>query len=176
MLRPLIFTRPEDLVQQLLDNRIDLIISPDYHDEAPTDIETRCLGKESVDLVVRAGHPLAKHEMVMFADVERWPIATTSHFRWPGDPGLFICDNYFIMRDLVRDSDLVWICAREFVEEDIAQGRMVALSVPDAPEPLDPTDVVLGRLKGRACSRLEREVIDFFENRLGEGGRIRTDK
>jgi len=157
---------PDILMQELINNQIDLFVSPDYHDEVPPEIEIQRLGSVSVSLVVRAAHPLAGKREITFSDIANWPFATTTDARWPGDPGLFICDSYYVMREVVLESDVIWLCARQFAEKDIDEGRMVVLSVPDAPAPLDPTPVVVGRLRGRSYSRFESEVIEFFETHL----------
>ena len=158
---------PDTLMQALIGNRIDLFVSPDYYDPVPPEIELRRLGAVSVSLVVRADHPLAGRGPLMFAEIAQGSFATTIDAQWPGDPGLFICDNYYVMREVVLESDLVWLCARQFVEADIAAGRMAVLTVIDPPPRLDPRPIVVGRLKGRQCSRFEGEVIDFFAAQLG---------
>ena len=154
---------PEVLMQELLENRIDLFVSPDYRNEIFPEIEVRKIGGVSTALVVRAGHPLAGRKDLTFDDVIRWPLATPHDAKWKGDPGLFICDNYHIMREVVLDSDLVWLCARQFVKNELDDGSMVVLTIRDAPNFLDETPIFIGRLKGRAPSPIDREVEQFFE-------------
>jgi DNA-binding transcriptional LysR family regulator len=157
---------PEVLMQELLDNRIDMFISPDYRNAIFPEIEVRRIGSVSTDLIVRAGHPLADRKDLTFGEVAHWPFATPHDAKWPGDPGLFICDNYHIMREIVLDSDLVWFCARQFVKDQLEDGKMVALTIQAPPDFLGATPIFIGRLKGRKASLIENELEQFFEARF----------
>ena len=157
---------PDVLMQELVDNRIDLFISPDYRGAIFPEIEVRKIGSVATDLIVRVGHPLAGRKDLTFAELANWPFATPHDAKWPGDPGLFICDNYHIMREIVLDSDLVWFCARQFAREQLDAGSMVTLTVLDPPDFLDATPIVIGRLKGRNPAPIDGELERFFEARF----------
>jgi DNA-binding transcriptional LysR family regulator len=158
------------LIQRLMDNQIDLFIAPDYRSEIFPEIEFRKIGVVSTALVVRVGHPLSGRKSVTFEEVAQWPFATPSGTKWPGDPGLFICDSYFIMRDIVLESNLVWLCAQEFVRDDVEQGRLEVLPVIDPPLMLNETPIIIAKLKGRTYSPIEHEITEFFEEAFNLAG------
>ena len=159
---------PDVLMQELVDNKIDFFVSPDYRSIIFPDIQVRKIGSVATDVIVRAGHPLVSRKSLTFAELSQWPFATPHDAKWPGDPGLFICDNYHIMREIVLESDLVWFCARQFAMTQIDNGSMVALTITDPPDFLEATPIFVGRLKGRKASPIEQELEQFFEQRLSK--------
>jgi len=61
-----------------------------------------------------------------------------------------VCDNFDIQRDLVLNTDCIWVASRHLVREHIAEGRLVRLKAAD----LNPAraDIALVWRRGRTLS------------------------
>ena len=68
-----------------------------------------------------------------------------------------LCDNFHILREAVLRCDLICLCSRAFVAEDLAAGRLCELNVQDlAPVQLT---IFCAWLKGRILSPLAKTII-----------------
>jgi len=67
-----------------------------------------------------------------------------------GEAGALVCDNYHILRETTLGTDCVWLASPDLLDEDMAEGRLVALDVPEfAPAR---SDIAMIRRRGRSLS------------------------
>jgi len=67
------------------------------------------------------------------------------------NPARLVCDNYHLLREAVPWTDLVCIGTRDFVAQDVAEGRLRELRTDGFPPP---ENHVLAKLRGRVASPL----------------------
>lgn len=155
---------PDHLVQELLDDRIELICGNSWGIREVADLEIARVASVSLGFLVRAGHPLAGALAgageVTLADLGRYPQASAAgaSVPWlaPGSSS-FICDNYHVLRELVLESDCLWLASPMVLEADIAEGRLVALDVADFRGVESEVEVV--RRRGRTLSPAAETLI-----------------
>jgi DNA-binding transcriptional LysR family regulator len=144
---------PVRLVEDLLDDRIELIFGNSWSIEGGPDLAIAGLGSIAMRFMVRSAHPLAGASQLTFADLQRYPAAAAAEVPARGlghDAGAIICDNFHILRDLVLETDCVWLSSPALVSDDIAEGRMTLLDVADF-EPFESEISVIQR-QGRTLS------------------------
>lgn len=150
---------PDNLVRELLDDRIELICGNSWAIREVADLEIERVASVSLGFLVRAGHPLVG-ATVTLAELGHYPQASAAgaSVPWlaPGS-GSFICDNYHVLRELVLESDCLWLASPMVLEADIAEGRLVALDVADFRGVESEVEVV--RRRGRTLSPAARTLI-----------------
>ena len=77
-----------------------------------------------------------------------------------------ICDNYHILRDAVMNTDLVCICSKAFVAEELRNGSLVAIDV--AGLNLRATAIFVATLKGRVYSPLASRALEQISSYFAE--------
>ena len=76
---------------------------------------------------------MARRPGLTIADLAAYPWASSVEPPAMGEklnPSRFLCDNYHVLRDAVLHTDLVCICTRAFVAEELASGRLQELDIP----------------------------------------------
>lgn len=175
--------RPTDvLVQALIDDEIELLLGPGPLD-FPSEIEAKSIGgRVSAAFIVRASHPLSRVDGLELEDILRYPLACSVEIPWAQREGLpaaaFVCDNFHIIREMIADSDLIWVCPRHFVSAQVDSGLLSVLKVKSSPltnddSPFAVSEVLVGRLRGRTMSPLAAEVVAFCEAYFAERPHIR---
>lgn len=170
--------RPTDiLIDALLADEIELFIGPGPI-AFPNEIECQEIGRQSAAFVVRATHPLLQQERIRLDEVLDHPLGCSVEISWAerlGVPsGAFICDNLHIIREIVLDTDVVWVCPPAFVARELESGVLSLLEVPSSPltDPASPfasIAVHVARLKGRSMSPLAEEVLDYCRRFFTQG-------
>lgn len=165
--------RPTDiLIDALLADEIELFIAPGPI-AFPGEIDVHEISYRSAAFVVRAAHPLLKYDQVQLDNVLDYPLGCSVEISWAerlGVPaGAFICDNFHIIREVVIDTDVIWVCPPHFVKDELENGTLVVLDVPRSPlnDPASPfaaISVYVARLKGRSMSPLAKEVAGFCQD------------
>jgi DNA-binding transcriptional LysR family regulator len=131
MIRP-----PEQLIPELLNDRIEMILGNDWRISKVPGTVLEPLGRLKLAIIARAGHPLASAASITAADLEDYPSANALEMpagAMRGNSGLFVCDNFHILRETVRATDCVWITSPAFLVDDLRAGRLVQLPVSDLP-------------------------------------------
>lgn len=159
---------PGRLLGELLDDRLELFFGHAWQMES-LDVEVSSAGTMPLAVLVRAGHPLAGRVGLSMADLAGWPVASpvdSSTAGLLGAGGGFICDNCDILRATTLASDCLWPSSPAFVEQDIFDGRLVALDLADFP--LSDSEVSIVRRRGRtlspAAELLIASVCDFLDS------------
>ncbi|MPS68452.1 MAG: LysR family transcriptional regulator [Novosphingobium sp.] len=168
-LRIVTVTRPpEQLLPELLDDRIEMIVGNNWKMSHVPGTEKRDLGRVRLEVMVRAGHPLAGRTAVSTPDLDGYPTASAvelSSGGFGGRGGSFVCDNFHVLRDLVLRTDCVWLSSPAFVAGELEQGSLVRLAVSDL-APIDSEICMLLR-RGRSRSPAALVVAAEIEAMLG---------
>lgn len=158
---------PDQLVTELLADRIELILGNNWNLGRVPGTEVRRLGKLDIAVMVRAGHPLAEANTVSLADLERFPVASAVEL--PADSlcwaGSFVCDNFHVLRDAVLGTDCSWMSSPAFLSKELRTGAIIQLEVSDF-QSFD-SDVCLVSKRGRtlspAASAMLNQVRDLID-------------
>lgn len=156
------------LLEELKADAIELFLFADTQIEAGPDIEVETIGTISPACVVRSDHALVGRKALTVADLGAYPWASSVEPPAMGqllNPARFLCDNYHVLRDAVLHTDLVCICSREFIADELADGRLRELDIPGfLPQK---TTISSARLKGRMPSPLAIAAIKRIGALLG---------
>lgn len=162
---------PDHLVQELLDDRIELIFGNSWAIRDIPDLEFSSVGSVRLAFLVRAGHPLTRQAGLTLEMLAEYPPASAAGSSITGlstATGSFICDNYHVLRDLVSQTDCVWLAAPSVFAEDIAAGRLAALEVEDFRD-ID-SEVALITRRNRTLSPAARSLVDHLRALLSAHG------
>lgn len=167
MVRP-----PEQLLPELLGNRIEMIVGNSWRINAVPGIAMRCIATLPLITVVRRDHALADRDQVFLSDLAAFPSASAVELGESFDgSGAFTCDNYHILRDTVLVTDCVWLTSADFIGPELAAGHLVRLALAD--EVASKTDVCIIQHKGRTLSPAAHAIcneIAAMIERLGKAG------
>lgn len=148
------------LLEDLRNDAIELFFFAETQIEVPPEIETEPVGAIYPTLVARAGHPLASRRDLTLDDLSAFPWASSVEppvMSGRLNPAHLLCDNYDVLRDVVLRTDMVCICTRDFVGEDLAEGRLCELHVlgmlPEA------SAIYAAKMRGRIASPLALAAI-----------------
>ncbi|MDE2404727.1 MAG: LysR family transcriptional regulator [Sphingomonadales bacterium] len=161
---------PEFLVQELMEDRIELIFGNSWSIRALPDLDITRIGSVDLAFLVRTGHPLADAPRLTVADLARYPQASAAGTSLGGlmdGTGTFTCDNYHILRELVLESDCVWLASPTVLHTDIAEGRLLALDVDDF-RGIE-SEVAVVRRRGRTLSPAAVELTRQLTAMLAKG-------
>lgn len=136
------------------------------------DLAVLPLGKhpERAGFFCRATHPLAQRRHIRVQDLEGYTIACTqlpkqfrSAYHDLADlrPGIsLVCDNIFLLKQLVRDTDTVLIMSLSAVAREVASGELVRLPLEPTPWDDDPgRALAVASLPGRTLSPAANAII-----------------
>lgn len=151
-----------DLMEALISDRMEFFLCMDTQLDPHPEVTVTPLGASPVIFAVRAGHPLTLRTALSIDELGDYPfVSPVEQAQPPGSRARagVICDNYHIMREVVKQSDFVFGCMRQFVEADIAAGKIVELTVSDGP--LTPRPVFMAKRKNRTLSTIAAEIVEL---------------
>lgn len=148
------------LLEGLKNDSIELFLFADTQIETGPEIELETIGTIAPTCVVRRDHPLAGRKGLTTTDLATYPWASSVEPPAMGkqlNAARLLCDNYHVLRDAVLQTDLVCICTRAFVADELADGRLRELDIPEfLPETIA---IRSARMKGRTPSPLAKAAI-----------------
>ena len=159
---------PDHLVQELLEDRIELIFGNSWSIREVPDLEIIPIGTVRLGFLTRAGHPLAAATDLHIAELARFPQASAAGSSVGGvEPGVgtMICDNYHVLRELVLETDCVWLASPAVLARDMAEGRLVELDIADFRQVR--SEVAVVRRSGRTLSAAAQAVTAQIRELLG---------
>jgi DNA-binding transcriptional LysR family regulator len=163
---------PEHLVHQLLDDQIELIFANTWLIRDIPDLEITSIGTMNLAVIVRADHPLARRSQLRVEDLANFPQASAPVSN-PGTTGerasIFTCENFHVLRDLVLETDCVWLASSIAVETDIAEGRLLALDVSNFRDSV--SEVAMVHRRGRTLSPAALELTRHMRSLLASEDR-----
>ncbi len=156
----------DTLIAELLDGRIEMAfcaaeVIPDH-----SELDVVTVGEIDLSMIVRANHPLAQQSNLKRSDLRAYPylsggeLESSTH-----SEGIFICDNYHILRDIALHTDSIWISSPQFVHSELQDGKLVTLNVKDTNQP---TSVKIcevtrkGYTRSPSARAISAYVLDFF--------------
>lgn len=148
------------LLDELKSGVIEFMLFAESQIDPGPDIALEPIGRIYPTCVVRTGHPLAGRIGLTTADLAAYPWASSVEPPAMGNhlnSARFLCDNYHSLRDAVLRTDLVCICTRAFVTDQVAAGDLHELDVPGFLPPQ--MTVQVAALKGRMFSPLAKAAI-----------------
>ena len=123
---------PDQLMGELMADRIEMILGNNWNLGRIPGIDVERLGRLEVAMVARAGHPLATGGPVASADLDAYPVASAIELPVDGTRGTggsVVCDNFHVLREVVLQSDCVWISSPAFLADDLLAGRLARITV-----------------------------------------------
>lgn len=162
----------DHLVQELLDDRIEMIFGNGWLVRDVPDLSFSIIGSIRLAFIVRGGHPLVGQEGLDLKRLAEFPQASaagSSVAALAPTTGSVICDNYHVLRELVIGSDCVWLAAPTVLAEDIVAGRLAALTVADYAS-IDSEVSVIQR-RSRTMSPAARILVEHLQALLTLHGR-----
>lgn len=162
---------PEQLVKELLEDRIELIFGNSWTIRDVPGLAISALGSIQMRVIVRGGHPLAGRQGLTWEYLRAFPVASASELPitgLTGDAGAFVCDNFHILRELVLQTDSIWLSSTAFAVSDMAEGRLVTLDLADFP-PFE-SEVSLVHRQGRTISPSALIVVNHISSMLASVG------
>ncbi len=156
-----VMIRPgDDLLGALKNDAIEIFFFPEGHVAPHAEIDIEQVGAITPACVVRAGHPLASQATVTIEDLADFPWGSSIDPPLPDNvlsPARFVCDNFHILSETVRSSDLICIFSSTFVAEQLAQGTLREIRIGGFALPSTP--IYVAKLRGRIASPLAVEAI-----------------
>jgi DNA-binding transcriptional LysR family regulator len=155
------------LLDELKNNSIELFFFAETQIDYGPDIAVEPVGTMQPTCVVRDGHPLTSRAKLTIADLSEFPWASSVEPPVMGkllNPARLLCDNYHVLREAVQHTDLICICSKAFVAQDIAAGRLREIHV-DGFLPSEST-VFVATLSGRIISPLAVIAIERVKAHL----------
>lgn len=155
------------LLDELKTDSIELFFFTESQVEHGPDIAIEPVGAIRPICVVRHCHPLASRNDLTLHDLSEFPWASSVEPPAMGKllhPARLLCDNYHVLREAVQQTDLICICSKAFVAQEMAEGRLREIHVKGfLPEE---TTVFLAHLNGRILSPLAATAIDRVKAHL----------
>lgn len=158
---------PDQLLSDLLSDRIEMIVGHSWQMSNAPGTETRALATLPLATMVRAGHPLAGRSGLVTGDLAGFPVA--SAVEMPGSfaelGGGVICDNYHVLRDTVLRTDCVWLSSAAFVAPELAAGTLVRLPIADVEAVNTHISLVIrsGRTQSPAAIVMAKEIAMMLQ-------------
>ena len=143
----------DQMVGALFDGTLDAIIGNSGHLSQIPGVTQEQLGRIELSIVVRKGHPLDGRVALSMEELAEFPIASAvegpNGFA-PGSAGCFVSENFHILREVVRETDCVWLTSPSFSSGEAEADQFVQLPVTDL-EPAE-TDIWIAFRRGRSRS------------------------
>lgn len=133
----------ELLLDKLQDGQIEFIIGHSSDIAMSSRMELEPLSTLTLAVLARGGHPLDGKRGLKLADLTPYPVASATELPEGGPIGFggcLICDNFHILRDVVEQTDCIWVSSPPFISRQLDEGRLVRLDVGD----LSPSKIEIG--------------------------------
>ncbi|HYP62241.1 MAG TPA: LysR family transcriptional regulator [Acidocella sp.] len=172
LLRPLV-RKGDELLELLAGGEIDSCYIASPYQPRHDQILFSSIGTVPIGIFARAGHPLA-HGQALPPDVLREFSFAASEPQFPGRGGRpsfitsIVCDNYFMMKELMLASDTVCLMSPLLLREELRSGKVVQLDV--ALIDLIAFDLCAVRLTNRSVSPNTALLQDVFLEILSKSG------
>lgn len=162
-----------ELLQALYAGRIEWMLGGVGHFEQAPDLDVSVIGHIDVGLVVRAGHPLLDKQQITRRDLYDYPVLCGVELSdlpvEMADSGVFITDNFEVLKHTAQHSDGYWIAPMALVREDIDRGLFQRIDAVDAARP-NKIPIAMIHLKDHILSPLTRDVADYARQFFAELG------
>lgn len=151
------------LMSELMDDRIEMLFYSGDYLELSGDLTRTRVGTIELSAIVRAGHPLANRENISRAEMKKFPMLCSSEFglnaQWAGN-GMFLCDNYHILKETVLHTDGIWISSPQFVAEEIHAGQLATAGIAALSPPRN-SEICVLRRNGYTATPASIAICEF---------------
>jgi len=119
----------------LAEENLELLLASPSQPEALIDFDVRTIAQLRLAIVVRGDHPLVDRGAISTAELAEWPAAgqMSAVASTGAEAGLFACENYHVLREVIASSDCYWCTSPAFLADELADGRLRTLNVVDYP-------------------------------------------
>lgn len=152
------------LLKELYDDEIELFFCGKGQFEATADLQVEKIGAISLAVLVRGGHPLARKRAVIREELFAYPkLCAVELSQIPDDlmgNGVFVCDNFDILRHAAIHTDGVWFAPRQLVEQELRDNTLTNLAVSDSSQ-LSEIEVCMVQLKGSKMTPAAQDVAAY---------------
>lgn len=158
------------LYQELLDDHIEIFFCAEKQITDSPEITYEAVGSIDIALIVQANHPLAGQTTIDREDISRYPVLTgaeTSMINREGSSGSFVCDNYHILRDIVMQSDSVWVSSPQLVSRELREGSLKSLTITGSTLDTGVTVYMVSRAANQ-LSPIAVAIRDFVQLQLNQ--------
>lgn len=152
------------LLKDLYDDDIELFFCGKGQFDVTPDLQVEEIGTVGLTVLVRGEHPLARNSTVRRRDLFAYPkLCAVELSQIPDDlmgNGIFVCDNFDILRHTALHTDSVWFAPRQLAESELRDGTLTSLAVIDASQQAL-IEVCMVRLKGAEITPAAQEVTAY---------------
>ena len=162
------------LLARLRAEELDFYIADVRSVPAVQDLSIQRIGQAMAGLYVRPGHPLLDATQPLTRDTLAYGLASaqvpesvrkllSAQLQHPPGQPLPLaveCDDLHLLKSIAMHTDTVLACAEVGVQQEVAQGTLVRLSLTDTP-PIY-SDMGIVSLKGRSYSLMAQLAVDFL--------------
>lgn len=130
MLRPVV-RKAEDLLVALTSGQIEVCFIASPYLASFDHLRADVIGTMPIGLFARAGHPLTAKAALCKDDLRQFPFAASLP-EFPGSPPFvasIVCDNYFLMKELMLTSDTVCLMSPLTLRQELIESRVAALEL-----------------------------------------------
>ncbi|MCB2075969.1 MAG: LysR family transcriptional regulator [Novosphingobium sp.] len=164
--------RPADqLLDALVDGTVEAIIGNSGHLSQIPGVVQEQLGTLELGMAVRRNHPLGTYGRLTMEDLAAFPVASAvegpNGFA-PGHTGAFVSENFHILREVVLETNCVWLTSPLFIANDIHEKKLVQLQVSDL-QPSE-TDIWVAFRRGRSRSPMLDMLVETVAEMLATDG------
>jgi DNA-binding transcriptional LysR family regulator len=163
ILRPVV-RKADELIAVLSAGQIELAFITSYL-PAVDYIEVDAISSVPIGIFARADHPLVQRSSPDIEDLRGYPFAASVP-EFPGRLGgaplvtSVVCDNYFLMKELMLTSDTVCLMSPLLLQDELRQGRVRQLDISLTGQ--NRFDLCSIRLVNRSLAPSARLLIDHF--------------
>jgi DNA-binding transcriptional LysR family regulator len=165
---------PEALLQLLVGERIEFMVSSDQQMPAQPPLKATPLGHFPTSLLVRSGHPLLSPDAR--PEDQAYPLIASAPFHGldlgagelaflKPQPQIILEDHAALLR-ITETTDAVWLFSTFAVADEIAQGRILELPMPGWPSHAREFRVVMYSLERRSLSPAALRLRQLFQAQI----------
>lgn len=123
----------EPLLTQLYNHEIEFLVCRENQIAADPELLSEPIGILHFSVFVRSGHPLTERKPVILEDLGHYTILSgqdpSNVPEYFAETGIFFCENSDVMRQVVLNTDSIWVVPAQLAEADVQAGRLVPLSI-----------------------------------------------
>ncbi|MCB2059145.1 MAG: LysR family transcriptional regulator [Novosphingobium sp.] len=164
--------RPADqLLDALVDGTVEAIIGNSGHLSQIPGVVQEQLGTLKLGMAVRRDHPLGNGGRLTMEDLALFPVASAVEGATvfaPGHTGAFVSENFHILREVVLETDCVWLTSPSFIANDLHENKLVQLRISDL-QPAE-TDIWIAFRRGRSRSPMLDMLVETVAEMLATEG------
>ncbi len=162
------------LLQNLRDDELEMFFCGEGQFEPGPDLRIDTIGSIGLSVLVRTGHPLARYQSISRSDLSTYPILCAVELSQVPeeflDGGIFICDNFDVLRQTVQETDSIWLAPVQLVQRELTEGSLKSMKVTETPRPAR-IDIQMVTLKGYELSPGAQAVADYVKEFFADLGR-----